>query len=402
MPKNRQGAFPLICLIAAEFVSQVGNQIAAIAIPILVLQFTHSSTATGIAGAGNIIPIVLAAFVGGKLIDRFGVWRVSVVADVLSGFSVMLLPFMFIAFKSVSPIVIFGLVFAGALFDPTAVSARHILVPKFSRLAGVSLDKVNGYRGSLENGADLLGPVVGAGLVSWIGAVDTLFMNAVSFFICAVLFAIAVPRLRQQFVKSEGTKPIAGIRFILQQRQLRSLTLSGMVLSFVLLPFLGLLLPVLVTQKFSAALLGICLAGFGMAATLGALSYSTLTQRFSRSTIYYSGLLLTAIAILLCAIVKTPIALLLAVGLGGLILGAGNPLEQTILQEVTPVRIAGQVFASHSAISSTAGFVGFLIAGVITELTSVEWVLSLSGSLLAVAAAMGWYFLPLYPAAVGE
>jgi predicted MFS family arabinose efflux permease len=211
MPKNRQGAFPLICLIAAEFVSQVGNQIAAIAIPILVLQFTHSSTATGIAGAGNIIPIVLAAFVGGKLIDRFGVWRVSVVADVLSGFSVMLLPFMFIAFKSVSPIVIFGLVFAGALFDPTAVSARHILVPKFSRLAGVSLDKVNGYRGSLENGADLLGPVVGAGLVSWIGAVDTLFMNAVSFFICAVLFAIAVPRLRQQFVKSEGTKPIAGI-----------------------------------------------------------------------------------------------------------------------------------------------------------------------------------------------
>jgi MFS family permease len=113
-------------------------------------------------------------------------------------------------------------------------------------------------------------------------------------------------------------------------------------------------------------------------------------------------LLLTAIAILLCAIVKTPIALLLAVGLGGLILGAGNPLEQTILQEVTPVRIAGQVFASHSAISSTAGFVGFLIAGVITELTSVEWVLSLSGSLLAVAAAMGWYFLPLYPAAVGE
>ncbi len=102
-----------------------------------------------------------------------------------------------------------------------------------------------------------------------------------------------------------------------------------------------------------------------------------------------------AIAILLCAIVETPIALMLAVSLGGLLLGAGNPLEQTILQEVTPSRIAGQVFTSHSAISFTAGLLGLLIAGVITELTSVEWVLSLGGSLLAISAALGWYFLPL-------
>jgi MFS family permease len=387
---------PLICLIAAEFLSQVGNQIAAIAIPILVLQFTHSPIATGIAGAGAIIPIVLAAFIGGTAIDQFGAWRVSVAADVLSGLSVLLLPFIFIAFKSVSSIVIFGLVFAGALFDPTAVSARHTLVPKFARLAGVPLDKVNGYRGSLENGADLLGPIVGAGLISWIGTVNTLFVNAASFFLCAMVFAISVPRLHRQLIKPESSDPIAGIQFILQQRQLRSLTLSSMVLNFVLLPFLGLLLPVFVTQKFAdPALLGICLAGFGMAATLGALSYAKLTRRFSRSTVYYSGLLLTAIAILLCAIVETPITLVLTVSLGGLLLGAGNPLEQTILQEATPSRIAGQVFTSHSAIAFTAGLLGLLIAGVITELTSVEWVFSLSGSLLALASTIGWYFLPL-------
>lgn len=72
-----------------------------------------------------------------------------------------------------------------------------------------------------------------------------------------------------------------------------------------------------------------------------------------------------------------------------------HPLEQTILQEVTPSSIAGQVFTAHSAIAFIAGLVGLLIAGVITELTSVEWVLSLSGSLLAVTAAIIWYLLPL-------
>jgi len=207
-------------LMAAEFLSQVGNQIAAVAIPILVLQFTHSAIATGIAGAGNIVPIVLSAFVGGRAIDQFGAWRVSVTADILSGISVLLLPLVFIGFDSASPLMIFLLVFIGALFDPTATSARHTLVPKFARLARIPPEKVNGYRGSLENGADLLGPVVGASLISLIGTVNTFFVNAASFFLCTVLFLIFIPRPRQQFFNRESVAPVAGIRFIFQHHQL--------------------------------------------------------------------------------------------------------------------------------------------------------------------------------------
>lgn len=389
-------SLPLICLIVAEFFSQVGNQIAVVAIPILVLQFTHSAIATGIAGAANIVPIVLAAVVGGKAIDQFGAWRVSITADILSGISVLLLPLAFIWLDSASPLMIFLLVFLGALFDSTAISARHTLVPKFAKLAHIPLDKVNAYRGSLENGADLLGPVIGAGLISWLGTVNTFFINAASFFLCVVLFAIAIPRSRQQFFKSESASPTAGIQFIFQQSQLRALAIGGVALNFALMPFLGLLLPVITTQNLAnPALLGICLSLFGMAATLSALSYSRLTQCLPRSMLYYGGLLLTAVSILLCAMATTPIALIISVTLGGLLLGAGNPLEQIILQEVTPSRIAGQVFTWQSAISFAAGVLGLPIAGVITELTSVNWVLILSGSLLAIAAVVGWYFMPL-------
>lgn len=383
-------------LICAEFLSQVGNQIAAVTIPILVLEFTHSAIATGIAGAGNIFPIVLAALVGGKAIDQFGAWRVSVIADVLSGISVLLLPLVLIGFQSVSPVIIFLLVLIGALFDPTATSARHTLVPKFTRLAGIPLEKVNGVRGSLENGADLLGPVVGAGLISLIGTVHTFFINAISFFICAAIFVLAIPRQRHPVAPHQSVNPIGGIRFILQHPQLRSLAMSGMALNFVLLPFLGLLLPVLTTQNFgSSALLGICLCLFGTAATLSALSYATLTKYLSRSVIYYGGLLLTAISILLSAVVETRIALMISVALGGLLLGAGNPLEQTILQEVTPSKIAGQVFTSQTAMSFAAGLFGLLIAGIVTEWTNVNFVLMLSGSFLTIAAVLGWSLMPL-------
>ncbi|OUL26401.1 hypothetical protein BV372_26895 [Nostoc sp. T09] len=392
----RVRSLPLICLICAEFLSQVGNQIAAVAIPILVLQFTHSAIAVGIAGAGNILPIVLSAFVGGKVIDRFGAWRVSVVADSLSCLSVMSLPLLFLFFDSVPKLVIFLSVFVGALFDPTATSARQTLVPKFARLARIPLEKVNGYRGSLENGADLLGPVVGVGLISLIGAVNTFFVDAASFFICAVMFAIAIPRQRHQVFNYERADQIAGIPFIFQHSQLRSLAISGMVLNFVLLPFLGILLPVLTTQKFASnTLLGICLSLFGMAATLGALSYSTLTNILSRSVIYYSGLLLTAVSIMLCAITQTQLALMIFSGSAGLFLGAGNPLEQTLLQEMTPSKIAGQVFTSHTAICFAAGLFGLLIAGVFTELINVNLVLIIGGSLLMITAAIGWRFMPL-------
>jgi MFS family permease len=394
---KRLRSLPLVCLIGAEFLSQVGNQIAAIAIPILVLQFTHSAIATGIAGAGTLIPIVLAAWVGGQAIDRFGAWQISIAADVLSGLSVLLLPFVLIEFDSVSPIVIFLLVFVGALFDPTATSARQTLVPKFTRLARIPLEKVNGYRGTLENGADILGPIIGAGLIGSIGTVNTFLANAASFFVCAAIFAIAIPhQQRHQFFRRERIKPMVGIHFIFKHNQLRSLALSGMVLNFVLLPFLGLLLPILTTQKFATStLLGICLSLFGMTATLGALSYSTLAKSLSRSMIYYGGLLLTAVSILLCAVVETRICLTVAVALGGLLLGAGNPLEQTILQEVTPSRIAGQVFASHTAICFAAGLCGLPIAGIVAELMNINLVLILGGSFLAIAATIGWCLMPL-------
>jgi NaMN:DMB phosphoribosyltransferase len=70
-------------------------------------------------------------------------------------------------------------------------------------------------------------------------------------------------------------------------------------------------------------------------------------------------------------------------------------LEQTILQEEAPRQLAGQVFTSLTAIRFAGGPVGLLLAGVLIELTSVRVVLVLGGSLLMIAAIVGWYMAPL-------
>jgi MFS family permease len=387
---------PIIGLITAESLSLLGNQIGAVTIPILVLQFTNSPLVTGIASAGNILPIILAAILGGRAIDRFGAWNISISADLLSFFSVLALPLAFIYFGEVSPFLIFLLVFLGTLFDPTGISARQTLVPGLAKLSGKSLPKINSWRGGLENGADFIGPVVGVGLIGIVGVINAFFINAVTFLLCAGIFLITVPKKRNiALLGNEGTA-LGGVTFIFKHAQLKPLAIVGMVANFVILPFLGLLLPVLATQKFdSPTLLGVSLSVFGLAATVGAASFSQLSKRCSRSVIYYGGLFLTGSSIVLCALATNKYEVIFSAGLAGLLLGAGNPLQQTILHEETPEIISGKVFTSLTAIHFMAGPFGLLLAGLMTEFSNVDLVLLWAGGLLLASAIFGWYRLPL-------
>jgi hypothetical protein len=61
---------PIIALFAANAISMVGNVLATVAIPWFVLQTTGSAAQTGITGFFTILPVIIAGFLGGALIDR--------------------------------------------------------------------------------------------------------------------------------------------------------------------------------------------------------------------------------------------------------------------------------------------------------------------------------------------
>ncbi|NOK60808.1 MAG: MFS transporter [Chloroflexi bacterium AL-W] len=190
---NNKNATPLFGLLSAEFLSLLGNQITAVAIPVLVLEYTHSPIAAGFAGAGAVLPIVFSALIGGRIIDTFGAVKSSFGADLMSFLSVLVLPLALIHFTDIPVITIFFLVFLGALFDPTGVTARQTMLPEPVRLSKRDLGQINGYRGALENGADLLGPAIRGLLIAIIGIVNTFFINAASFWACAMILYITVP-----------------------------------------------------------------------------------------------------------------------------------------------------------------------------------------------------------------
>lgn len=395
----RSQHIPLIGLITAEALSLAGNQIAAVAMPILVLHYTQSPIAAGIAAAGNILPVLLAALIGGRAIDTVGAWRMSILADTLSFVSVLALPLAFLYTEHLPVFAMFLFVLLGALFDPTGISARQTLVPDIAARSGISLRAVNTWRGSVENGADFLGPIAGVALISTVGIVATFYVNAATFLLCAIIFALSVPRQKTTTTKqpaADSTGILLGIRYIFQHRSLRALALAGLIANAVILSFLSLLLPVLATQTLhSTTLLGICLSVFGLAATLSAASFAWLSVRLSHTAIYYGGLLLTGGSIVLCSIATTPSEAVAAVALSGLLLGAGNPLQQTVLHEETPESIAGQVFTALSALHYAAGPAGLVLAGITTEKLGIEPAMMVAGSVLCTTAVAGWLVLPL-------
>ncbi|HEX5165061.1 MAG TPA: hypothetical protein VFV93_06675, partial [Thermomicrobiales bacterium] len=85
---------PLLATIAADTISRTGNLLTAIAIPWFVLETTGSPARTGVAVFAGALPVVISLFFGGTLVDRLPYRRVSVVADLASGVSVLLIPFL--------------------------------------------------------------------------------------------------------------------------------------------------------------------------------------------------------------------------------------------------------------------------------------------------------------------
>src|SRR5262245_47092166 len=150
---------PISALMAANTISLVGSALTAIALPWFVLQTTGSAAMTGLAGFFVALPGFLAGIFGGTLVDRLGYKRVSIVADLVSGIGIALIPLLFhtvgLAFWQ-----LLALIFLGSLLGIPGTTARRALLPELAGLARVRLERVNGAFEAIQHLAFLLGPPV--------------------------------------------------------------------------------------------------------------------------------------------------------------------------------------------------------------------------------------------------
>lgn len=226
---------PLYSLFIANAISLVGNVFSLIAIPWFVLQTTGSAGQTGITGFFRILPVILAGFLGGTLIDRLGYKRTSIIADYASGITTALIPLLYstIGLEFWQLII---LVFLGALLDAPGGTARSALLPELAQQAGMSIERVTSTDHVIERGARLAGAPLAGLLISMMGTANVLWLDAASFFVSAAIvgFVIPAPKIiaREANQGKYFDELRDGLRFIAHDQLILSIVIMVMITNF--------------------------------------------------------------------------------------------------------------------------------------------------------------------------
>jgi MFS family permease len=375
---TQKNHFPIISLFTANAISLVGNVLSAIAIPWFVLQTTGSATQTGITGFFTVLPVVLAGFFGGTLVDRLGYKRTSIIADIASGATTALIPLLYFTI-GLEFWQLMVLVFLGALLDAPGSTARSALVPELAEMAQMPLERATSLIHIIERSARLVGAPLGGLLIALIGTENVLWLDAASFFISAGIIAVTIQAY--QPVQKEAKQTSAGyfdelregLRFIFNDKLMLAIVIMIMATNFLDAVFGGVVQPVFVKQVYGEALdLGLLIAANGGGAVIGALLFSTVGLRLPRHSVFVFGFVLTSLKFFLYAAYPPLGVALIFVLISSMGAGPLNPIIGAVEYERVPKNMRGRVGGAVSAGAWSAMPLGMLLGGVLTEQLGVR------------------------------
>ena len=386
---------PIILHQISNFASVLGNSIVMITIPWLVLEETNSPAFAGLVAAVSALPGLLISPFGGWLVDHLGRRAVSIGADLLSSLSVIAFPIVAIT-SELSSISILVIAVIGGIFDPAGYTARKTLLTDVAKASDRELDQLNGIHDGFMGVAWIVGPAVGAGLISTVGAVNSFWVAAALF----VIAALAITFLRvgnlgkeardlaiQRGEESDRSVRV-GFQVLWNDKLLRTLTLAILVLAAVYLPTETVILPTYFEDLGKPVGLGLVISTISAGAALGAFGYGWIISKVSRRTLVRLVLIGSAISIIPMAFLP-PIPLLMASGFVlGLSWGPFNPLISSLIQQRVPADQHGRVFGLQSAVFYAAPPLGMVVSGLAVESFGVGNTYLVLAAILAVTSIL--------------
>ncbi|MBT2484011.1 MULTISPECIES: MFS transporter [unclassified Microbacterium] len=387
--------------LASYLLSLLGNSLAAIALPLLMLQVTGSVLGAGIVSAATAIPALLAGLFMGVVIDRINRRTSSVITDLISALCIAALPLVdLISGLSLGWFVLFGIL--GSLGDVPGMTAREALLPAVVRRSGIPAERLTGIRESLGAVALLLGPAAAGTLIVLVGGTAVLWITAATSLAAALLTLLiprrvgAIDRDREADAaapRSNGwTQLRDGWRVLLRSRFLVATTILGTLSVTVLAALQGLLLPVYFTLVEQPGMLGFVLTAMAAGMLISGMIYALFGSRGRRRVWFVVG----AIGMTIGFAVIASLASVWVVLVGGFVTGAATGLFSSLMGvlmiERIPERMRGRIMGTQNALTTVAPALGIMAAAVLTELSDVRvaaiavaalWIIALAVALFA-------------------
>ncbi|MFG1656281.1 MFS transporter [Micromonospora chersina] len=365
---------PLAGLLTAHTVSLTGNMLTLIALPLYVLAETGSPAATGLAGAFATAPVVLGGAFGGVLVDRIGYRRASVLADLVSGVTVAAVPLLHATVGLPFPALL-GLVFVSGLLDTPGQTARIALLPEAATAAGVPIERAIGWFEATERGSRLIGAPVAGLLVSVLGALPVLAVDAVTFAVSALAVAALVPASLRPSAAADVPSAgywrdfLAGLRFLAREPLLRAVVLLVLVTNLFDATKSNVLMPVVAARDLGgAAAFGLLVGAMGGGALVGSLVFSAVGHRLPRRATFVTAFAVAGAPPFWALAAAPPLPVIAAVCVvSGLAAGAINPLIGAVKLERVPATMRARVYGVIGAGAWAAMPVGALGAGLAAD-----------------------------------
>ncbi|GLZ37286.1 MFS transporter [Actinokineospora sp. NBRC 105648] len=388
---------PLVALLAANALSICGTTMTLLAVPWFVLQTTGSPARTGLVAGVEVAGTVVAAVLGGPVVDRLGRRAASVLSDLLGAAAVAAVPLLF-ATTGLPFGLLLALTGVLGLVSAPGVLARSSLMPGLISRAGVSAERAAGAYDGVSRGAKMLGaPLAGVLIAIW-GAQQVLLVDAGTFLASALLVGVAVPA---------GPGAARGIGYLARMRMgldyLRGDRLFRVVLALLFATnmidtaFVSVLAPVYARDVLhSSVALGLVLGTLGGGALLGTLAYTLVGPRLSRARAFALAFLVSGAPRYVVLFVEPGLPAILAViAVCGFASGALNPILGVLQYERVPEGVRPMVVGLLNAGSFAGMPLGALFAGLAVQGVGLATTLAVSGVLYLVIT-LGPFVFPVW------
>ena len=380
-----------------ESISEAGNSVTVVVMPLVAIQTLHASTFTVTAlNAAIWLPWLIIGVPAGAWVDRLPPRPVMLTCDAIS----------IAAYASVPVAAWLGVLTVAQLIAVTLIagaatvffrSAYQVLLPGIVGQADLAEGNAK-LMGSREV-AQIGGPGLGGALAQVAGPAVGLLADAVSFAVSfACLTAVRHPRDRRAAASQPTSliqEALHGLRFLWHDPYLRVMATFSALANLALTGVDALIIVFLVrTIGLSAAAAGLVVASFGIGGVTGALLARPLAQRFG-----------TARALLIADIGGLSFALLLPLAHAGPSLAfavianilaacgvvAANITGASFRQTYVPPDMLGRVSSVTMTVAYAAMPAGALLAGLLAATFGIRtalWILT------ALISTSGLLYLP--------
>jgi predicted MFS family arabinose efflux permease len=374
----------------ADIQSLLGDQVARVALSVLVFDSTRSGLATAAVYALTFLPALLGSVLLGHLADRLPRRALLVGGDLIRA---ALLFAMTIPHLSIG--VLASLLVLSVLVGTPWKAAESALVVDILPISDYPMGL--GLRSATSQAAQLAGFAVGGLAVAVIGPRAALGFDAATFLVSAIVIRIGV-RLRPPVTHTPQQSPtssggprrmwLAGPRAVFGDARLRTLLAFSWLLGLIVVPE-GLAAPYASQLGGGAQSVGILLASGPAGVLVGTVIYTRCLSAPTRAKLLGPFATAAGLPLLLCLMTPGLVVSCVLWALAGSFTGYQVQVVTEFVRTISP-QVRGQGIAIASAGLLGAQGLGLLVGGLITQFAAPTTAIAAAGGTAVVLGGALW------------